>query len=181
MIPEAILLAKSEVRSATKAFEALIAAKNAEDGDDAWRNFATAFSAFYEKLKKGAADTSASKTWCDKIFRERAKDELLKYVHESRNSRIHHITPITRASVVVTPLSFSNGRGLIAASQGQVLGKQGSVAKLKTVVNDHGTFPPPTMHLDQAINGSSPRVVASAALKRIKELLIEAEALRSPQ
>jgi hypothetical protein len=91
MNPQAIEQAKTKLRKAERALEALKTADGFESAEEAWSDFLLAASTIYSKLEQGSKSNGSSAGWYGRKKKERKDDQLLRYLHHARNSEEHGI------------------------------------------------------------------------------------------
>lgn len=199
MKPIAIEQAKIRLIKARRATSRLINAKSYEDAEDAWTDFLSAAAAIYSKLEQGCKNDGASGAWFGRKKKVRKDDELLRYLHQARNSDEHGIERVTEQlgrswDFTETPVvSGPNNFGLVmrvdvhsfdeaTGAVGDVITTgllHGPTIMCVTVKNSvyHDEFPVPKRHLNHDIDFAIPHELALLSLHYFGVLIREAEEL----
>lgn len=94
MDPKAIIKARSRLRIAQKALEALPGAQNHQDYSDGWYTILVASKAVWTALEQGAKASPQARQWFAAKQQERRADELLQYMFEARNDDEHGLEEV---------------------------------------------------------------------------------------
>jgi hypothetical protein len=195
MNAEAVEQAKTKLRKAEKALEALKAATNYEEAEEAWSDYLLAASTIYSKRSKAKGSSGG---WYGRKKKERKDDPLLRYLHQARNSDEHGIERVAarggndRDMMTGEPLKFNERReklivevrdgttGVVKASNIKAYLYGPSLQMIRVHdrrFNDH--CDPPTKHLGEQIDleDNSLEGVATLGLCYLTGLVTEAEGL----
>jgi hypothetical protein len=190
--------AKTKLRKAEKAFDALKAADSYETAEEAWSDFLQAASTIYSKLEQGSKSKGTSAGWYGRKKKERKDDQLLRYLHYARNSDEHGIERVAarggnqRDAITNHPLKFNERREYTIAEVRDPKTGEVKHTNLKAWLygpslvmirvhdrrfNDH--CDPPTEHLGNKIDLDDNSLVGIAKLgvAYLKALVAEAESL----
>ncbi|QZD88643.1 hypothetical protein K3148_07105 [Qipengyuania aurantiaca] len=179
------------MEKAEKALTNLEASKALEEAEDAWSDFVSAASTIYSKLHQGSKTTGKSEAWYGRKATERKKDELLAYIHHARNSDEHSIAEIVKrapGSIAVAGKGSYVFNGRIGGPNTNFTVKHvgGEPPRFDIrnpsihliPVKDRGVvYAPPSTHLGNRIEGTSPLTVASLAFAYLSDLIEEARSL----
>lgn len=193
MKPEAIKIARSRLRNASRALKDLENATDPEEFADYWTVFLTSWKAVYTILEQGSKVSPQSRQWFGSKKAERKADPLLQYLFEARNDEEHGLVQsvthtdahrhLMRATKEITSIR------LVMAPDGRVVGAIGPDGEpcaeivqyvppgpeLRSVSARGGiVYHPPTKHLGADVDVSVIGT-ATAALKYAHELVDEAE------
>lgn len=185
--------ATKRAAAATTALESANAATNYDEFEAAWAQFLVAGNAVHTILEVAARDCPTSRQWFGQKKKIQRKDPLLCYMHQARNADEHGIEPTTtlepgglsigatgagvhiksltideRGHLSVDATPIGDGRMLVSVSPAR--------PRLNIVCdNRYGTeFEPPTFHLDEPLQNTSPLAVGSIWLNYLEGLLLEA-------
>jgi hypothetical protein len=195
---QAIEQAKTKLRKAEKALEALKDADGYELSEEAWSDFLLAASTIYSKLEQGSKSKGTSAGWFGRKKKERKDDALLRYLHHARNSDEHGIERVAERGgnqqdlLTGEKLKFNERREkLITEIYDPKTGERRMVniraylygPSLQMIrvhdrrFGDH--CDPPTQHLGKPIDleDNSLLGVATLGLTYLKRLVEEAESL----
>ena len=186
----AVEMASARYRKAERSLEALSAATNFADAEEAWTDFLMAVSAFYSKLEQGAKNNSRADPWFGAVKRARRKDPLLRYLQFSRNADYHGIKRVTQKNPGQTALGFEPGfnerhplklakvSGPGAMPEGAMIGAwvMGPHLSLVRAVNTkHGGYAdPPNTHLGESIDHRYPQEIGAAVMPYLSLMLEKA-------
>jgi hypothetical protein len=195
---QAVEQAKAKLRKAEKSLEALKAATNYEEAEEAWSDFLLATSTIYSKLEQGSKTRGTSAGWFGRKKNERKHDPLLRYLHQARNSDEHGIERVAerggnqRDLSTGEPLKFNERReklitevrdgqtGAIKATNIKALLYGPSLAMIRVHDRRFGDYcDPPTRHMGKEIDleNNSLIGVASLGLSYLTALVAEASAM----
>lgn len=155
----------------------------------AWSDFIGAVDAFYEKLKVSAHGNGKSKSWYDQKSSERKTDELLQYVHQSRNVGHHGSEPISDLHDVTEWYGEVDYLGMTEYEDGttraRIFGSpDSSIAfhhiKLLPVTNRGKCYPVPSKHLGINIENAKPIYLMRTVLAYCEITFREAVDLLTP-
>jgi len=187
----AINQARSRLRRATKALDAMASATEIEPFEDAWSDFLLATGGVYSKLKEGAKGHPKSEGWFGRAVNLRRTDPLLRYIHHARNSDEHglefgaaYIAKIDFTGMATREFVMIDGQPHISLTVEnadlQVRRVEPTLAPvIDTKYGDN--FYPPDTHLGQAVDSHHPVRVAGLALAYLFSLLEEADRLAQPR
>ena len=164
-------------------------ASNLTDLKDAWSEFLTEMSRFFNMLRNGAA-AGPAKGWNDKLWHRRTQDPLMSYLLHARNAEEHGIAGIAGIQPGRVRLKARQGNNLhtrlMFGSGGQIVVDNDTAAKLLVefvpsavellpVVDRGITYQPPTEHLGLPISTADPITVAQLALSFARDALQQAK------
>jgi hypothetical protein len=198
MKPEAIGIARSRLRTASRALDALRAAEHKpEEFADHWFVFLTSWKNIYTVLEQGSKSSAQSRQWFGGKKADRKADPLLQYLFEARNddsygltNSVHHTGGgyLMRATKDITQmqvrLNTATGEMEAVGPDGEpvaaLIQHTGRGPELRTVdARGDRKIEPPIEHLGQRID-IRPIPVAELALTYAESLVAEAEATCTP-
>ena len=185
--------ASKRASAAKAALEAATAATSYDEFEAPWAQFLVSANAVHTILEVAARDCPTSRQWFGRKKKIQTNDPLLCYMHQARNADEHGIEPTT----TLEPGSLSIGatgagiylKSLTVDAQGRIsidatpIGDGGVLLSLLpdrprlSTVRDarYGTeFEPPTSHLDEPLEDTSPLAVGYIWLNYLERLLLEA-------
>ena len=190
--------ARSRLRAAKRAVDAMAGTDDPNTICDHWIDFLNAWIGVYRQVKKAATSTPQEYQWFGRVAREKTNDPLLNYVFEARNDEEHGVNrsavphyglanfPQRSHETVIASVRFDPGTGEV-----RVYGPDGQLAYDPVLVSPPGvvldpitargnrTIAPPTFHLGDPINPDV-LTVAKAALVYAAKLVAMAEAMHTP-
>jgi hypothetical protein len=186
----AIDKARKRLQQASDRLERAKASANYDDFESAWGDFLVLLDRVRSSLKAGAKENPTSRQWFGGWEKNKAaKDPLLAYLQESRNTDEHTTEPIAThvpggvnvesggqlsLKIVPDPESKLGFRLEPIVSPGVTLVP--SRAKLVTVKGRFGAiFDPPTQHLGTTLTDTSPVAVGALALIYYADLIDQAQ------
>ncbi|MBD8549503.1 hypothetical protein [Sphingomonas sp. CFBP 8764] len=99
MKPEAVAIAESRLRSASRAYADLVEAQQDDEAfADIWFQFLSAWKSIWTTLEQGAKKADVSASWFEDKKSERATDMALSYMYTARNDEEHGLASTVRAS-----------------------------------------------------------------------------------
>ena len=99
MKPEAVAIAESRLRSASRAYADLVEAQQDDEAfADIWFQFLSAWKSIWTTLEQGAKRADESAAWFEDKKNERATDMALSYMYTARNDEEHGLTSTVKAS-----------------------------------------------------------------------------------
>jgi len=190
--------AKGRLRKAEKSLEALKAAANYDEAEEAWSDFLLAAATIYSKLEQGSKSRGTSAGWFGRKKKERKDDPLLRFLHHARNSDEHGIERVTDRGG--NPVDLMTGERLKFNERREKLiteirdPKTGAVRALNMRAYLYGPSlqmirvhdrrfgdhcDPPTSHMGKVIDLDDNSLVGVATLgfSYLKSLVKEAESL----
>jgi hypothetical protein len=189
--------ARSRLRSAIRAVEALRAAEGDDEIHDHWLDFLIAWKGVYSKVQQAAKETPQELQWFGAVNKERKADPLLRYLFEARNDEEHGLVYSVQRDLGVYAfrvpeftghLKFGmddDGNPCMVDAEGKKISelthKDGGEISLHAVSerDSKKKVPPPTSHFDEPIE-PKPIPVAQAGLRWIAALVATAEAIHTP-
>lgn len=195
MLNVAITKAESRLAKAITAQGRLTASTSFREFEPAWADFLVALNGVYAALEQGAKETPQSRQWFGRKKRERREDPLLQYLHQARNADEHGLEPIAedktfRMTVIADPGVVVTGANMTIGGREYHMPKiDGNIqnpgilsvnfACLVTVKDTrfNTSFAPPTEHLGNVIEDTSPRGIAALGAQFHSSLVKEATSL----
>ncbi len=189
MDSSAVEMASARYRKAERSLEALNAATNFADAEEAWTDFLLAASAIYSKLEQGAKGHCKADPWFGEIKHARKTDPLLRYLHFARTADYHGIERVTEKNAGQTALGMTpafnerhpitighvNGPGELPTEPMTDAWIMGAHLTLVRAVNYGAYADPPETHLGTKIDHRYPKEVGEAVMPYLG-LMIEAAA-----
>jgi hypothetical protein len=194
----AVEQAETKLRKAGKSLEALKAATNYEEAEEAWSDFLLASATVYSKLEQGSKSKGTSAGWFGRKKKERKDDPLLRYLHHARNSDEHGIERVAerggnsydlisggrlqfneRREKVITEIRDGVTNELKATNMRGILYGP-SLAMIRVHDRRFGDYcDPPRRHIGKAIELDDNHLigVATLGLSHLTALVAEARAL----
>lgn len=158
-----------------------------------WSDFLIAANRFFERLEEGSKSSGKCEAWYGRVTHQRRKDELLKYIHQARNSDEHGLANIIGLTSIRISNTSTDSQEPIACEIDPSTGNISSIyvppnsaARIRmpdfVVVEVHNkkygtTCTPPTMHKGQEISDWGLECIGSLALSAMTEILEEAQTL----
>lgn len=200
----AVYDAKERLERAIEAAEQLRVACTFKDTRRAWSAFLIAASTIYSKLEQGAKSDSRSYAWFATKKKERADDELLRYLHHACNSDEHSLAELTKEGETGEAFFSDELTGGRIFSTWWIQNSEDQVQNLLIIdpkgrehrpirteikkylaivaVTDRGVrYDPPTAHCKIQIEIDEPLGIATLAVDYLAGLVAEAEAYISKE
>ena len=193
----AVQKAATHLEAAKRAIRGMETATSFAAFEEHWSRFLEESHRVFSKLEKGAKGVGPSNGWFGRKKGQRRTDELLKYVHQARNSDEHGIEDIVRREADSFSVDAVSHGGEMTFSVEAKLADDGSImmrnptvqgatptairfenarVSLIPVHNDqfNDTFHPPTSYLGKPLPNRGPISVAKCAIEYMDEMLAEA-------
>lgn len=187
------------LEKARLALQRLEQTKDPVETESAWSDLILAASSIYSKLEQGSKITGSAVGWYGRKSHERKNDPLLSYLLHARNADEHGIKDITRVAKGEGQIRFYEpfdpakleGKKLIIGRDplgNLVLGKSSDAPFSVEVhneptcvlvpVKDRGvSYQPPTTHLGQQLDDTTPLAVGRLAVLYLEALINDARAV----